>query len=385
MLRRLRRIKVYVTSEGDRRQLRMYYRDPLTGRMIRRSAGTTRMAEAQREAARWEDEINANRQNYGGLTWEEFRAKFTDEHLAGKSQNTQSNFCHALNRFERDCGLPVDIREITGTVLSSWQRKLAASGLSPASVASNLRCMKVALNWATKIGLLQTAPRVMMPVGSSSRGRPVTLLEFVRFLRAVPVAFSECPDNALRLSKGLWLSGLRLDEALRLSWPDGVGQGDPIVHLAGFRYPCIQWPVGSHKARKADLTPIPPDLTRFLARESNRIGRVFPMPLAPKTIGKRLSHAGRLAKVRVSNSKFLSAHDLRRTFGNRWALRVHPLVLRAMMRHTSMETTLRYYVDLRLDQLGEALWGGSQTGSQTQTELLASGWATPEKRGKNRD
>jgi integrase len=75
----------------------------------------------------------------------------------------------------------------------------------------------------------------------------------------------------------------------------------------------------------------------------------------------------------VSDSKHVTAHDLRRTFGNRWALRLHPLVLRAMMRHKSMETTLRYYVDLRLTQLGEALWGG-QKGGQTQTETLGSVW-----------
>lgn len=382
MLRKLKRIKVYVTSEGDRRQLRLYYRDPVTGKMVRRSAGTTRMAEAQRAAARWEEEVNASRQNFGGICWDVFRAKFTDEHLGTKSASTQGNFRHAFNRFERDVGHTVDIREITGIVLSTWQRKLTASGLRPASVASNLRCVRVALNWATKIGLLQSCPQVLMPAGATSRGRPVTLLEFVRLLRAIPSVFPECPSEAVQLVKGLWLSGLRLDEALRLAWPDGAGQGTPLVHLDGHRYPCIEWPVASHKARRADLTPIPPDLTRFLQRTTKRTGLVWPLPLARSTIGKRISLAGRKSGVIVSASKHLTAHDLRRTFGNRWALRVHPLLLRAMMRHRTMETTLRYYVDLQLDQLGEALWGGSQNGSQTQTEMLASGWATPQKRGK---
>lgn len=382
MLRRLKRIKVYVGNEGDRRQLRLFYIDPVTGRKVRRSAGTNKMAEAQRKAARWEDEVNANRQNFGGISWEVFRAKFTDEHLGTKSPSTQANFRHAFNRYERDCGHTVDIREITGVVLSSWQRKLAAAGLAPATVASNLRCVRVALNWATKLGLLQTAPRVMMPAGSTSRGRPVTLLEFVRFLRAVPVAFPECPGEAVRLVKGIWLSGLRLDEALRLSWPDGAGQGSPIVRLTGHRYPAIEWPRGSHKARRADLTPLPPDLLRFLERSTNRTGRVFPVLLARSTVIHRISSAGRSSGVRVSDTKHLTAHDLRRTFGNRWALKVHPLVLRAMMRHKSMETTLRYYVDLRLDQLGEALWGGTQIGTKTQFETVASGWATSQKRGK---
>lgn len=382
MLRRLKRIKVYVVSEGDRAKLRMYYRDPVTGRTVRKSAGTNRMDKAQRAAANWEDEVNANRQNFGGLGWDAFRVKFTDEHLATKSTSTKGNFRHAMNRFERDCGHTVDIREITGIVLSTWQRKLSASGLAAASVASNLRCLRVALNWAAKIGLLQSAPMVMMPAGSRSRGRPVTLMEFVRLLRAVPASFPECPDEAVQLVKGLWLSGLRLDEAMRLSWPDGAGRGSPVVHLEGYRYPCIEWPHGSHKARRADLTPLPPDLTRFLQRTSQRTGLVFKLPLARSTVGKRISAAGRAAAVSVSDSKHVTAHDLRRTFGNRWALRIHPLVLRAMMRHKSMETTLRYYVDLRLDQLGEALWGGSQIGSQTQIETLGGSWTTAQKHGK---
>lgn len=381
MLRRLRRIRVYVSSDASRSSLQLYYRDPVTGRNVRRSAGTTRMAEAQREAARWEDEVNANRQNFGGLCWDAFRVKFTDEHLRVKSPSTQANFRHAMNRFERDCGHPVDIREITGAVLSGWQRKLSASGLSPASVGSNLRCLRVALNWASKLGLLQACPRVLMPAGSTSRGRPITLLEFVRFLRAIPGEFPECPDEAVRLVKGLWLSGLRLDEALRLSWPGGSAGGVPLVHLSGHRYPCIEWPASSHKNRRADMTPLPPDLLRFLSRCPDRSGRVFGVPLARSTIIHRLSAAGRASGVRVSATKHVTAHDLRRTFGNRWALRLHPLVLRAMMRHASMETTLRYYVDLRLDQLGEALWGG-QKGGQTQTEARRGGWTTAQKRGK---
>lgn len=383
MLRKLKRIKVYVSQDASRAKLQMYYRDPLTGRNVRRSAGTSRMADAQRAAAIWEEEINASRQNFGGICWDQFRAKFTDEHLSEKSPATRDNFRHAFNRFERDCGHTIDIREITGIVLSEWKRKLTADGLSPASVSSNLRCVRVALNWATKIGLLQTAPKIVMPSSSRSRGRPVTLFELVRVLRAVPAAFPECPAEAVRLVKALWLSGLRLDEALRLSWPDAAGKGTPTVHLTGHRYPCIQWPAASHKSRKTDLTPITPDFVRFLRRTTSQNGRVFSIPLAKSTIGKRLSTAGKAAAVSVSDSKHVTAHDLRRTFGNRWALKVHPLVLRSMMRHKSMETTLRYYVDLRLEQIGESLWsGGGQKGGQTATETTAASFGTIKNSGK---
>lgn len=52
------------------------------------------------------------------------------------------------------------------------------------------------------------------------------------------------------------------------------------------------------------------------------------------------------ANVLVNNSKnkFASAHDLRRSFGERWATRVMPQVLMELMRHESIETTLKFYV-----------------------------------------
>ena len=37
-------------------------------------------------------------------------------------------------------------------------------------------------------------------------------------------------------------------------------------------------------------------------------------------------------------------------------------VLRKLMRHSSIETTLRYYVDQDADELGEGLWKEWNTG-----------------------
>ena len=51
-----------------------------------------------------------------------------------------------------------------------------------------------------------------------------------------------------------------------------------------------------------------------------------------------------------------SGHALRRSFGTRWSQRVIPIVLRKLMRHSSIETTLRHYVDQDADELAEGLW-----------------------------
>ena len=59
---------------------------------------------------------------------------------------------------------------------------------------------------------------------------------------------------------------------------------------------------------------------------------------------------------RTGKLKFASAHDLRRSFGERWAMRVLPQVLQEMMRHESIETTMRYYVGQNAERTADALW-----------------------------
>ncbi len=62
--------------------------------------------------------------------------------------------------------------------------------------------------------------------------------------------------------------------------------------------------------------------------------------------------------VNKADGKFASAHDLRRSFGTRWAKRVMPAVLKRLMRHASIQTTMGYYVDLDADEVADQLWAG---------------------------
>jgi integrase len=58
-----------------------------------------------------------------------------------------------------------------------------------------------------------------------------------------------------------------------------------------------------------------------------------------KSASKSLYTHPKTAKV-----KYASLHDLRRSFGERWALRVMPTVLMDLMRHESIQTTMKHYV-----------------------------------------
>jgi integrase len=107
------------------------------------------------------------------------------------------------------------------------------------------------------------------------------------------------------------------------------------------------------KGNKDRLLPIAPEFARFRRRvpEHKRMGYVFE-GLAQRQRSDRINlsavgkDAGVGAQPKHSDkaTKFGSAHDLRRSFGKRWASRVMPQVQMDLVRHENVETTLRYYV-----------------------------------------
>jgi len=78
---------------------------------------------------------------------------------------------------------------------------------------------------------------------------------------------------------------------------------------------------------------------------------------------KVVSEIGKAAGVKVNEVpkvKFASAHDLRRSFGERWATRVMPNVLQELMRHESIQTTMQYYVGQNAQRTAAILWEAHQ-------------------------
>lgn len=88
--------------------------------------------------------------------------------------------------------------------------------------------------------------------------------------------------------------------------------------------------------------------------------------MTPPRIGRIISEIGRRAGVvvRKSERKFSSAHDLRRSFGTRWAPKVEPATLQLLMRHRSIETTLKYYVAQDADEIADEFWKGFSAGDE---------------------
>jgi integrase len=99
--------------------------------------------------------------------------------------------------------------------------------------------------------------------------------------------------------------------------------------------------------------------------DSDRHGLVFGIygksgqPLSTKRASRYVSAIGKAANVVTNKAegRFATAHDLRRSFGSRWARKVQPAILQKLMRHSSIKTTMAYYVDFAAEDIGDMLRG----------------------------
>ena len=202
-----------------------------------------------------------------------------------------------------------------------------------------------------------------------AKGRPLTDVEFSEMLIATSSVVGQSAKTSWRrLLIGLWLSGLRLEESLELTWGrTGEHHGGLWIDTAG-KYPLLGIAAESEKGNTDRLLPMTPDFGEWLLRvpEDQRTGHVFPLTWQrhrgyrrKDTVSKVISEIGRQSGVTVnSDGKFASAHDLRRSFGLRWAssTKITPAELQALMRHTDISTTLGYYALVNATAFAEKLW-----------------------------
>lgn len=360
-------LRVTVVKYRDRKYLMMRYQDPVTKKQTARSTGTTDRRQAEREAAKWEAELQEGRyQESNRISWEDFRERYEDEKLSSLADNTAIATGTAFNHLERLIS-PKRLMDLTAPVLSRFQAKLRQENMKETTIATHLRHLRAGLSWAVSVGLLVKVPVIHMPKRARGRtlmrGRPVTDLEFQKMLATVAQVRPADADAWRYYLQGLWLSGLRLEESTVFSWDSD----SPIsVDLAG-RRPRFRIFAEAEKGHQDRLLPMTPDFAEWLLQtpEKPRVGYVFPLParatgrqMTSARVGRIVSKIGERAGIVVNSAegKYASAHDLRRSFGTRWAPRVKPATLQLLMRHKSIETTMKYYVSQDADGVADELW-----------------------------
>jgi integrase len=416
------RIKVHVVYYADCKNLVLRYRDPLTGKYVRSTTYTdpqtgvetetgSNRKEARKLANLWEADLNAGRdRGRFTTTWEQFTERYEQEVLPSLAPMTAKKARGVFSVLESILpkvkgGL---LRELTAERLSVWQAELRKQGRTEATISGHQAHLRAALAWAVDQGLLAELPKMKRPKRAKRsggadpmKGRPISGEEFDRLLDKAAEALAPEPmkpkpegqrkrkpynlkprpaipgdvvESWRHLLRGLWWSGLRLGEALNLYWdrPDKL-----CVDLTGKR-PMLRILAELEKGGRDRLLPIAPEFARFLLQtpEAERHGRVF-KPLGTEgnivefsRVCRGIGLIGKAAGVKVATDprtgkvKYASAHDLRRSFGERWASRVMPQVLMALMRHESIDTTMRYYVGRNANTTADAVWEAFERGQK---------------------
>ncbi len=360
-------ITVHVVDYG-RASLYMRYVDPFTGKQVVRSTGKSKKSEAQKKAGEWEKELREGKYKpRSKVTWTEFRDRYESEAFADFKEGSQKKCLSVFKAVEKILS-PVLLASITSARIDHLKKTWRDAKKSEHTIKGRLAMLRSALNWAQEKGMLNDAPKFDMPKRAKGskmmKGRPIVAEEYDRMYAAVPGCVRANAAKWQRLVKGLWLSGLRLGEAIDLWWDR---EDRMHVDLTG-RRPMLRIHADQEKGGEDRMLPLTPDFAAFLLEtpEAERTGRVFDLTCRGlSTISDVISRFGEKAGVKVDTDprtgdvKYASAHDLRRSFGARWARLVMPQVLMELMRHDDIQTTLRFYVGQNAEATADVVWAAA--------------------------
>lgn len=348
------RVTVWIQEFRGRKNLMLQWLDPHTGDRKSRSAGTSDRDVAEKARADLEYELSHGlNAEPSSTSWERFCDVFAAEKLVHLGERHQSKASTVHQSFAR-LMKPKRIGDVTERAISQYATKLRGAGMSSSTIKGHLTYLKIALRWAKDHGYIREVP--VIPATKVHKGTNRARIRKAARLTDKDMAkiLKACPSDDWRLLVSLcWHCGLRRDEARAI-------RGEH-VDLAGH---LILIP--ANKAGDDDATAfITPELDAFLRR---MFGRKIPRgPLISESVSESMGEVSRqfvaIATVAGAegNSKdgFATLHDLRRNYGSRWAAKVPAQVLRGMMRHSTLQTTLDFY-------------------AETESQTLSIMWPEPE-------
>jgi integrase len=326
-------------------------------------AGEQGKKRAERFRSKVENELMAGTyQMQVRKLWPDFRREYERRVLAGLAPPTRERANVALDHFERIVK-PVRVFAInTGHIGDFIARrrlepgKKKGSTVSPASVNSDLRQLKAALNVAEEWGYLPKAPRFRMERVPRRLARFVTGEHFAAIYAAcdaarMPERFAFAPADWWRaLIVTAYMTGWRIGQILALRREDldleagtaltraedNKGKRDVILRLhpvviehlkklPGFTPTVLPW---NH-----DRRTLYEEFLRIqqAARVKNAAGEDVPLHLPCHGEHQHTAHC-----------HVYGFHDLRRAFATMNADKLTPDALQALMQHKSYQTTQVY-------------------------------------------
>lgn len=352
------RVSVGVFRKASKNCFYFIWTDPVSRKRKTKSSGLKKKRDAERAAARFEEKLN-RLADPEAIKWSDFVSLHERHSLRHLSDSTAYSVGAAFSWFETATGVRY-LHEVPNLV-SRFKLALLDSNLATATQVGYLKHFRSAVNWAHEHGYLADRISLKLPAGPETemKGRPLTKSEYESMLETAEEQVHA--DSIVHAIKGLWLSGLRRGELMRLSWDRDAPFA---VDLSG-EYPRFRIRNRAQKSKRAQLAPITPDFSEFLLKEKEQTGFVF-NPLghngcrvSADCLGRIVSSIGDKAGIitDTETGRHATCHDFRRSFGDRWARKVMPPDLKELMRHRSIETTMKYYVGRDVDSISARLRG----------------------------
>jgi integrase/recombinase XerD len=257
-------------------------------------------------------------------------ARLVAQWLHGRSPHTQAAYRAAVAAFRAVCDAPLD--RVTLGDLQAFADVLAASHLAPASQALKLTALKSLLSFGHRIGVLPVNAGAALRVPPRRSRLAERILPEADVHRLLALETNPRNHALLRL---LYASGLRVSEAVALTWRDLQPAGDAGVVTVwgkGGKERSVRLPAGvwtelhSLRGDAGDDAPV--------FRSRKRGGPLDPSQ-AERIVRAAAVHAGLTAKV--------SPHWLRHALASHALDRGAPIhVVQATLGHSSLATTSRY-------------------------------------------
>jgi len=324
------------------------WRDPTTGKTKTETVGTDKVL-AQVKAEERRRELAAG--IYVGIkpiTFEDFKAEHVRLMKGQRAAATVTETELALRQFDEACH-PQKLTEIDFSMIEQFRAARIADGLSPYTVNKALKGLRAALTAAVERGYLLRNPfagrwtklEVTVPEVTPT---VLSVDEFAKLLAA-------CHEDRWRAFFMLgYYAGLRLGEISALRWED-VELDSGTVHVR-----CK--PDHRTKSRKNRIVPMAGPLAAVLARL--QLGRLASEHVIRNANGGPIRNNARscfqrrvvaAGLVDGGGKALYTCHDLRRSAGTNWARAgTSPKVLKELMGHASIETTMKYYISTDMSE-----------------------------------
>ncbi len=319
--------KVYVTKRSDRKNYYFVYENQ-KGVKVWKSSGTRVKRDANRLAIDYEKEIVKSFVDET-VRWSCIVDRYIDEHLSKHSKHNKTQFMTASGRFVCVFGEP-SVRKVGDEMIVKFTSAMIDDNCSPSSVNAYLRQIRAFLKWCKKKRIitsdeLPVVEMLKIKPEDVSRGRALTSDGLKKVIDTIPLIVERYWESWRDFILGLWHSGFRVNELLKLSWDDpkfilvdGIDTSTPLFSI----------PSDGQKSGKREDCPIMPGCVELLRKtpKSDRVGFVFnPIGLkgtvtrSPKLCVRYISKFGKRSGVVVKikhngEKKYASAHDLKRSF-----------------------------------------------------------------------